>query len=158
MKALDKIDIALLKHLEKDSKQTVKALALEVGLSVSPTFERIKRLEKRGLIKGYTVELEPKELGLDLLVFCQVSLASHSESSIKGFQDGIGKLDQVVACYHVTGDSDYLLKVYAKNMEDYQQFIVKKLSKIENVSKVQSSFVMAEVKADKKGLADLAVL
>jgi Lrp/AsnC family leucine-responsive transcriptional regulator len=148
MKALDKIDKKLLTLLQEDAKQSTKELALKVGLSASPTFERIKRLEQSGLIKSYVAICDNKKLGKPLEAFCQVSLQEHSEDLIKRFQQKISQLPAVSACYHVSGNHDYLLKLQVKDMETYQAFIVKQLSKIPNVSNVHSLFVMGTIKED----------
>lgn len=146
MKGLDDIDKKILSLLQVDARMSNKALALEVGLSASPTFERVKRLEKQGYIKSYKAVCDPKKLGLDLLAFCQVSLRDHSEEFILRFQKAVKDIDVIVSCYHVAGNYDYLLQIRIENMEAYQDFIVKTLARIPNVATVHSSFVMAEIK------------
>ena len=100
MKKLDDIDRKILDLLQKDARISNKALALEVGLSVSPTYERVKRLEREGYIRGYKAICDPKKLGLPLLSFCQVSLKEHSEELISRFQKQVQEIEEIVSCYH----------------------------------------------------------
>jgi len=155
MKKLDDIDRKILDLLQKDARISNKALALEVGLSVSPTYERVKRLEREGYIRGYKAICDPKKLGLPLLSFCQVSLKEHSEELISRFQKQVQEIEEIVSCYHIAGDHDYLLEIRTQSMEAYQDFIIKKLARIPNVTNVSSSFVMGEVKSE--GLLKLTV-
>lgn len=148
MKVLDSIDLKILEILQRDSKISNKALAMQIGLSTSPTFERIRRLEKLGYIKKFVAICDAKKLNRNLEAFCQVSLQQHSEELIKKFEARIKQLPMVESCYHIAGNHDYLLRVRSTDMESFQDFIVKQLARIPNVSNVQSSFVMASVKDD----------
>lgn len=143
---LDRKDKDILELLQVNSKITVKELALKVHLSPTPVFERIKRLEKEGIIRGYMAHLDKEKLGYDLTVFCQVSLKTHTENLIQDFEKAIKKMPEVVEAYHIAGNFDYLLKVIAHNNKQYHQFIIETLSKLDMISNLQSNFVMFETK------------
>ena len=143
---LDQKDKDILELLQVNSKITVKELALKVNLSPTPVFERIKRLEKEGIIRGYMAHLDKEKLGYDLTVFCQVSLKTHTEKLIQDFEKAIKNMPEVVEAYHIAGNFDYLLKVIAHNNKQYHQFIIKTLSKLDMISNLQSNFVMFETK------------
>lgn len=146
---LDRIDKSILNILQKDSKTTIKEIAGKLNMTSTPIFERIKRLEKQGIIKNYTVTLDKKELGLSLLVFCNVILQQHKTEYIEQFEKDILTFPEVLSCYHVAGTFDYLLQVCVKDIDAYQGFISKDLSSLENISKIESSFVMSEVVENK---------
>lgn len=143
---LDRKDKDILELLQVNSKITVKELALKVHLSPTPVFERIKRLEKEGIIRGYMAHLDKEKLGYDLTVFCQVSLKTHTEKLIHDFEQAIKNMPEVVEAYHIAGNFDYLLKVIAHNNKQYHQFIIETLSKLDMISNLQSNFVMFETK------------
>lgn len=143
---LDKVDNRILSILTENAKLTIKEIAAELGLTVTPTHERIKKLEKEGYIEGYKAQVNKKKLGLNLVAFCSVSLKNHQRNYIEKFETDVQHLIEVVDCYHVGGMFDYLLKVVVPDMETYQKFVSKKLADLENIGNVQSSFVMSEIK------------
>lgn len=143
---LDKTDQKILALLQENCKMGNKEIAAAVGLSVTPTFERIRRMERHGVIKGYSAKLDKKAIGKGLLVLCQVSLKAHNIDVIKGFEDSITLLDEVSHCFHIAGDYDYLLQIETRDMEAYQGFLKTKLATIANIANVQSSFVMSTLK------------
>ena len=145
---MDAIDKKILMLLQKDAKQNTKEIAEKVGLSVSPTFERIKKLEQKKYIKGYAAMLDASKIGKSISVYCQVTLAIHSRELIDEFKQQILALKEVNGCFHVSGNYDFLLKVAVNDMNEYQKFIIEKLSVIKGISNVQSSFVMEEIKND----------
>ena len=112
----------------------------------TPIFDRIKRLEKEGYIEGYTARLSKEKLGFHLVAFCSVTLEKHNKEYLNQFLEDIQEISEVIECYHIAGMFDYLLKVYAKDMVDYQHFITQKLAALPNIGRVQSSFVMTEIK------------
>ncbi|MFM8242537.1 MAG: Lrp/AsnC family transcriptional regulator [Crocinitomicaceae bacterium] len=142
---LDEIDDMLLQKLSTNARQTVKELAHKVGLSITPTFERIKRLERLGIIKGYTVVINKKLVNKGLRVLCQVSLKEHNEKQIQLFESEVQSLVEVSECLHIAGNFDYLLSVEIKDMEEYEKFLKQKLARLSNISQVQSSFVLGSV-------------
>lgn len=148
MNKLDTIDRKILNLLQEDAKMNIKEIAAKVKLTVSPTYERIKQLERDGFIKKYTIVLDLEKIGKSHEVICHVTLNQHSKEAISGFEKKIIGIDEVMECYHVSGDSDYLLKVLVSDMNDYQDFIRNRLSVIPNVSNVQSAFVMTNVKGN----------
>lgn len=143
----DEIDKCLLRLLQADGKSTIKELAGKLNLTTTPVYERIKRLEKGGVIKSYRATVDRKKIGLSLMVFANISLQEHHSSQIAKFQKDILQFPEVIACYHIAGMFDYLVHALVRDMEAYQQFVTTKLASLENIGKVQSSFVMTEVKA-----------
>ena len=143
---MDKIDQAILEILTENSKLGTKEIAAQVGLTITPTYERIKRLEKSGVIKSYTVELDKNAIGKGLQVFCQVSLKEHNLKLLKKFEDQVVEFPEVTACYHIAGDHDYALLIEVFDMSAYEQFLREKLATIPSIANVQSSFVMSEIK------------
>jgi Lrp/AsnC family leucine-responsive transcriptional regulator len=143
---LDKTDLQILKTLQKNAKLTTKELAEAVNLSPTPVFERQKRLERQGYIRKYVAVLDPEKLGLGLLVFCKVKLKQINHEIADSFVRRILLIPEVTECYNTSGAYDYLLKVRARDMKHYQEFILSKLGDIESVGSIESTFVMSEVK------------
>ncbi len=146
---LDATDRRIINLLERDAKMTIKNIAANLKMSTTPIFDRIKRLEKSGYIKGYTAVVDSKMMGFNLIAYCTVTLETHHKEQINQFVNDVQKLSEVIECYHIAGLFDYLLKVYARDMSDYQLFISEKLASIKNIGKVQSSFVMTEIKSER---------
>ncbi|EIA07832.1 transcriptional regulator, AsnC family [Flavobacterium frigoris PS1] len=145
---MDAIDKKILMLLQENAKYNTKEIADKVGLSVSPTFERIKKLEQKKYIKKYVALLDGEKIGKSINVYCQVTLAIHSRELIDDFKTQIAKLPEIMGCFHVSGNYDFLLKIAVNDMNEYQKFIIDKLSVIKGISNVQSSFVMEEIKND----------
>lgn len=146
MTTLDAIDKKILNHLQQNSKSNIKEIALKIGLTQTPTYERIKRLEKSGIIEQYIAVLNKGKVGYTVEVFCQVTLLVHAKKLINRFETAVEKMDEVIECFHVAGNYDYLLKVIVKDMNSYQFFLKNKLSVLDSVSNVQSTFVMTSTK------------
>lgn len=146
MVQLDDIDRKILKFLTEKGKMPHKELATLIGLSISPTYERVKRLERAGVIKKYTIEVDKKALDKSLQVLCHVSLKAHHNEAIENFESKIIHIDEVSSCFHIAGAFDYSLMIEVKDMEHYEHFLKEKLSKIPDIANVQSSFVMSELK------------
>jgi len=143
---LDLIDKQLVNLLQLNSKANIKEIALKIGLTQTPTYERIKRLEKSGVIQKYIAVLDKEKVGFTVEVFCQVTLLVHSKELITKFEIAVSKIDEVIECFHVAGNYDYLLKVVVKDMKSYQLFLKNKLSVLNSVGNVQSTFVMSSTK------------
>ena len=143
---LDELDKELLKLLQKDSKQTNKALSYALGLSVTAVYERIRKLEKNGIISNYVALIDKKKVDKAFVAFCHVKLVQHSQDYVMKFEREVRKLDEVLECYHISGDYDYLLKVLVKDMEAFRDFMVKKLTKIDHIGSTHSMFMINEVK------------
>ncbi|MBV7270478.1 Lrp/AsnC family transcriptional regulator [Winogradskyella luteola] len=142
---LDEIDRHLLKLLQNDSKQTNKALSYALGLSVTAVYERIKKLENNGIIKKYVALIEKKKVDKAFIAFCHVKLVQHSQDYVIKFEREVRKLDEVLECYHISGDYDYLIKVLVEDMEEFREFMVKKLTRIDHIGSTHSMFVINEV-------------
>ena len=143
---LDEIDLQILKTLQKNAKLTTKELAEAVHLTPTPVFERQKRLEKHGYIKKYVAVLDPEKLGQGLQVYCKVKLKQINHEIADAFVRKIQRIPEVTECYNTSGSYDYLLKVRAHDMKQYQEFILNKLGEIESLASIESTFVMSEVK------------
>ena len=115
------------------------------GLSRSAVFTRVKRLEDQGVITGYTVRLDRKKLGKEIHAYCNVSLKLHERELLEEFEGAIGRHREVRACYHLTGEFDYLVEVEVANMDAYHRFITQRLAAMSNIATVQSMFVMKDI-------------
>ncbi|MDR0801443.1 Lrp/AsnC family transcriptional regulator [Fluviicola sp.] len=146
MVILDTIDHQIIALLQANGKMNNKEVANKIGLSVTPTFERIKRLERVGIIEGYTALINRKAIGKNLKVVCQVSLKSHQKEGIDVFESAIKELSEVSHAYHVAGATDYMLTIEVADMEVYQDFLKNQLARIPHIGQVNSSFVMSELK------------
>jgi Lrp/AsnC family leucine-responsive transcriptional regulator len=145
MEALDEQDYKLLDLLKKNAKAPTKYLAAEIGLSVTPTFERIRRMERLGIITGYTITVDKRKIEKGLRVLCQVSLKEHKEELITLFETEVKALDEVNECMHIAGNFDYLLIIEVKDIQAYEFFLKQKLAKLATISNVQSSFVLGQI-------------
>ena len=143
---LDETDLQILRTLQKNAKLTTKELAEAVHLTPTPVFERQKRLERQGYIKKYVAVLDPEKLDQGLQVFCKVKLKQINHEIADAFVRRIMRIPEVTECYNTSGAYDYLLKVRARDMKQYQEFVLNKLGEIESLSSIESTFVMSEVK------------
>ncbi|MFT6190941.1 Lrp/AsnC family transcriptional regulator [Polaribacter sp.] len=143
---LDEIDKKLINLLQNNSKQTTKQLSLQLNLSVTAVYERIKKLENSNVIQKYVAIANKNKIEKSFLVFCHVKLVQHSKEYVITFEREILKLEEVSECFHVSGDYDYILKIYVKDMEEYRQFMVTKLTAIKYIGSTQSTFAIEEVK------------
>jgi len=146
MKQPDSIDKKLLTLIQEDSKLTHKQLALKLNLSVTAIYERIKRLERTGMIAGYVAVVDKKKAERGFVALCQIKLTQHVKEYLYEFEKEVVKLDEVMECYHISGEHDYLLKICVKDMESYREFMVSKLTSLKYIGSTQSSFVINEVK------------
>ncbi len=143
---MDDVDKRIVSELQKDGKLKIKELAAMLNMTNSPVFERIKKLESEGIISGYNAQINPKKLGFKLIAYCSVTLENHHKETIEQFVKDVEDLPEILECYHIAGLFDYLLKIVVRDMEDYQIFVTQKLSILQNIARVQSSFVMTEIK------------
>lgn len=146
MVSLDSTDRALLSLLQQDCKQTTKQLALQLNLSVTAVYERVKKLEKQGIIKQYVALLDNEKLQQNFVAFCHVKLIQHSREFVMKFEKEVANLEEVVEGYHISGDYDYLLKVVVSNMQDFRNFMVSKLTTIQHIGSTHSMFMINQVK------------
>ena len=143
---LDNIDKKLINLLQKDSKQTTKQLSLQLNLSVTAVYERIKKLEKEKVIENYVAIINKNKIGKSFLVFCHIKLVQHAKEYVTTFEREVIELAEVSECFHVSGDYDYILKIYVENMEAYRDFMITKLTAIKYIGSTHSTFAIEEVK------------
>lgn len=146
MEGLDDIDLRLLRILGNNSSYTIKELATQVNLSPTPVLQRVKRLENNGYIKKYIALLNPEKFSQGFIVFCNIKLKRHDKKIGNQFVKDILNIDEVTECYNVSGDYDFILKVFARDMKHYQDFVFNKLGSVESIGSTHSTFVMAEIK------------
>ncbi|MBQ8867315.1 MAG: Lrp/AsnC family transcriptional regulator [Bacteroidaceae bacterium] len=146
METLDKVDLQILRTLQANARLTTKELASRVSLSSTPVFERLKRLEANGYIKKYIAVLDAEKLNQGFIVFCNVKMSRLSREIAQDFARVVNGIPEVVECYNISGSFDYLLKIHAPNMKYYQEFVLNVLGTIENLSSLESTFVMDEIK------------
>jgi Lrp/AsnC family leucine-responsive transcriptional regulator len=143
---LDQIDSKLLVLLQEDTKKTTKELSILLNLSVTAVYERIKKLEREEIIKKYVALLDRNKIDKGFVVFCHIKLIQHTRENIATFEKQVVLLSEVLECFHVSGDYDYILKVFVKDMEEYREFMVTKLTTLQYIGSTQSSFMIGEVK------------
>jgi DNA-binding Lrp family transcriptional regulator len=143
---LDEKDLAILRILQQNARATVREIAAQVKLSTTPVHERIRRLEAQGVIRQYATLLNPNLVNKGLMVICYVSLRQHNKSAGTRFIKSIMEMPEIIACYNISGEFDFMLKVVAESMDDYYHFHVNKLSQAENIGQLQSVFVMGVIK------------
>lgn len=143
---MDKIDRAILMQLQKDAKLNTKEISSLVGLSVTPTYERIKKLEQSKIIKSYVALLDRSKIDKKVIAYCQITLAKHQKELINNFKEEVILLTEVMECHHVSGNFDFLLKVSSRDINEFHEFINEKLSLVGGILTIQSSFVMNSVK------------
>ena len=143
---LDAIDAQLLGYLQQDSKQTNKELSNKLNLSVTAVYERIKKLEKGGVINKYVALVKKEQIDKAFVAFCHIKLIQHTQEYVVKFEKEVATINEVLECYHISGDYDYLLKVIVKDMEAFREFMVNKLTNIDHIGSTHSMFVISEVK------------
>ena len=143
---LDNIDRQILEKLQLNAKITNSKLAEEIGLSPAPTLERVKKLENAGLIKSYHAELDKEQLGLGVGIFIQASLIGSRKTQFASFSKKINEIPEVVECYHITGTSDFLIKVLTKDIQTYNDFILEKLIDLDEIGGIQSMVILSTIK------------
>lgn len=148
--SLDTKDLAILRLLQENARITVKEISAKVHLSTTPVHERIKRMEETGVIKQYATLVDHTKVSKGLMVICYVSLKQHSKNAGDKFIKTIQELSEVIECYNISGEFDFMLKVVSEDMNAYYDFHVNKLSQIENMGHVQSVFVMGIIKQTHK--------
>ncbi|WP_343550387.1 Lrp/AsnC family transcriptional regulator [Pantoea sp.] len=144
--ALSKTDIKILQQLQQDARITNQQLADEIGLSASPTWRKVRKLEEDEVIQGYRAVLNQKKIGLNVMVFVRVTIDSHSEAEARKFEQEVMALDNVVSCYSIGGDADFLLQVVAADMDTYADFAMSVIRRLPGIKEMQSMFVLKEIK------------
>lgn len=143
---LDEIDKKILTKLQEQGKITNIQLSNEVGLSPAPTLERVKKLEKNGIIEGYHAKVNHTNVGLGIEAVIMINLVRQMENAIIDFKNGIQKVPEIIDCYQITGQWDYMIKVVVKDIPAFERLIAEKLSKMEQISQMQSMVVLSKVK------------
>ena len=146
MMKLDEIDIKILDILQNDGRITNAKLASHIGISPPAMLERVKRLESSGTISKFVALIDRKNVGVGVMAFVSVSLAVHQMSSLDSFIAKIQELDEVLECYQISGDSDFILKVALKSLDNYSDFVINRLTGIDGIQNIKSTFVLKTVK------------
>lgn len=146
MNPLDGIDVHILQELQNDGRLTNAEIARRVNLSPPAVYTRIRRLEELGIIQQYTALLNAEQVGYDMVCLVNISLQTHQFEIIERFRAVIRQKPEVLECYHITGEYDYILKVVIKNRKDLERFVVEELTPLEGVSKIYTSIVLTQVK------------
>lgn len=148
MSTLDEIDRKIITALQAEGRMPIVELADRVGLSPTPCQRRVKRLEEEGLITRYAALVSPAAMGFDLQALVEVTLEDHSEKTVNAFEAAIRARPEVVACYAVTGDMDFLLHIFAPDLASFSDFALKALLRMPGVKGTRSSFIMQAIKSD----------
>ncbi|MBK7872685.1 MAG: Lrp/AsnC family transcriptional regulator [Saprospiraceae bacterium] len=146
---LDKIDLKILKILQENSKITNLDLSKKIGLSPAPTLERVKKLEQSGVVESYHAKVNPQTIGLNVKTFVLVSLAWQKENALNNFLDKIREIEEIVECYIITGEADFLIKIVCKDIPTYEQLLFKTLSQIEEIERLKTLMTLSTVKDSK---------
>lgn len=147
---MDNIDKKILELLQGNGRITNAELAKKIGVSPPTVLERVRKLEKRGVIEKYITLINPQMVGRGTTAFVAVSLSQHKDKAIESFRQAILRIPEVLECYHITGEEDYLLKVCIQDIPAYRNFLMEKLTKIPGISKIKTSFVLSPLKKETK--------
>lgn len=143
---LDETDVKILHLLQQDSTLKTRELSEKLNLSYTPVYERVRRLEKEGIIKSYVAIVDREKVGKKLMAFCNIALKEHSKVMGEKFVKAVIAMPEVMECFNISGDYDFLLKVIVEDMSQYQQFLMQKLGSLDNIGSTHSLFVMGEIK------------
>jgi Lrp/AsnC family leucine-responsive transcriptional regulator len=146
MRTIDAIDRRIIAAVQADGKITTHALAERVGLSPSPCARRLRMLEEAGIIKGYTAVIDQKKVGLPISAFASIKLERQREEDLDRFAQAVSRWPEVVDCYLMTGQRDYLMRIVARDLEAYEQFLKEKLTRLDGVASIETSFALGQVK------------
>lgn len=144
--AIDKTEIKILKLLQDDARITNQVLAEKVGMSASPCWRRVKKLEEENIIQGYRAILNRKKIGLGVMVFVRVIIDSDNEAEAQKFEQEVTELENVVACYSIGGDTDFLLQVVSHDLDSYADFAMTVIRRLPGIKEMQSMFVLKAIK------------
>lgn len=147
---LDRVDFDILKGVQRDGRLSNAKLALQLSLSETPCWRRLKRLEEEGYIESYQANLDRRKLGFGVMAFVQLSCTEHDEATTRAFVEIIQQSDNVLSCHNTTGDADFLLQVVAKDLDDYSRFVEQTLRRLPSVSAIRSSLSLREIKSSSR--------
>ena len=150
MQDLDKIDLEILRYLQQDGRLSNAGLADQLALSETPCWRRLKKLEKRGYITDYQANIDRRKLGFGVMAFVQLSCTEHDEVSTHRFEQVVEQSPNVLACHNTTGESDFMLQVVARDLDDYSRFVEQVLRKLPGISAIRSNISLREVKASSR--------
>ncbi len=150
MKHIDEVNRQILNILQDEGAITNAELANKVGMAPPTVLERVKKLERQGIIRKYVALVDEAKIGRGIIAFVSISVADHSTLGIKNFHREILRLPEVLECYHIAGEKDYLIKVIAKDIPDYETFAIEKLAALPNIGKISTMFVLSTVKRETK--------
>ncbi|QEX21157.1 transcriptional regulator [Hypericibacter adhaerens] len=146
MRAIDEIDRKIIAAVQNDGRITTQDLAQKVGLSPSPCARRVRLLEEDGVIKGYTAVIDQKKVGLPISAFASIKLERQREEDLDRFGKAVARWPEVVDCYLMTGRQDYLMRIVVRDLEAYERFLKDKLTRLDNVASIETSFALGQVK------------
>ncbi len=144
----DEVNKQILSILQEDGSITNSELAKRIGLAPASTLERVKKLEKKGVIRKYVALLDSEKIGKEIVAFVEISMNEHSAEAIKLFSKEIAKIPEVLDCHHISGDKDFLLKVVTDSIKNYEKFALEKLAVIPHVGKISTLFVLSTIKSE----------
>ena len=147
---LDSTDKKILNILQSNGRITNSQLASEIGISPPGMLDRVKRLENAGYIEKYVALVNPEKVGRGTMAIVLVSLAIHQIPSLDRFTEEINQLEEVLECFHISGEDDFMLKVAVENIQEYEEFVVNKLTRIQGINKINTSFILSKVKYNTK--------
>jgi Lrp/AsnC family leucine-responsive transcriptional regulator len=150
LKKLDKINRQIINLLQENSSFTNSELALKLNIPATTVFDRVKKLEQNGIISKRVALVDPEKIGKQTIAFVSLSLKEHSAQNVRKFWRSIKNLPEVLECYHIAGDFDFILKVMVENIQAYESFLLEKLTGIQNIGKIKTSFVMSTIKYQTK--------
>lgn len=145
-RSIDAVDHRILQALQEDGRLTATDLAERVGITTSPCLRRLRILEDAGIIRGYTALVDQTKIGLPISVFISIKLERQSEEAMERFETAVRRCPEVLECYLMTGPRDYLLRVVAKDLNDYEDFVKGTLTRISGIANIESSFALGQVK------------
>lgn len=143
MQSLDSTDLSILKLLQHNARLTIKEIAAKLNLSTTPIFDRMKRMERDKVIDRYVAIVNPEKVGKSIFAFVHISLKEHARPEVEAFVNQVIDFKEVMECYHVTGDADFVLKVSLDSMEAYNEFVLDKLSIVKNIGKLETRFCLS---------------
>ncbi|WP_248804259.1 Lrp/AsnC family transcriptional regulator [Pseudomonas sp. MWU13-2100] len=143
---LNLTDVKILTALQQDGRITNQTLAEQIGMSASPCWRRVRQLEEHRYIQGYRAVLDRRRIGLGVMVFIRVSIDHHSEAEARKFEQEVMQLEDVVACYSIGGDADFLLQVVARDLDSFADFAMSVVRQLPGIKEMQSMFVLKEIK------------
>jgi Lrp/AsnC family leucine-responsive transcriptional regulator len=146
MRKIDAIDRKIIAAIQIDGKITAQELANRVGLSASPCARRLRLLEESGIIKGYTAVIDQKKAGLPISAFASIKLERQREEDLDRFAQAVTRWPEVVDCYLMTGQRDYLMRIVVRDLEAYERFIKEKLTRLKGIASIETSFALDQVK------------